>query len=190
MSEKYFICPEQLLLESYQLGQKVLESDFRPNFLIALWRGGTPVGIALQEFLSYHGVQTDHISVRTSHYEDVEQKQKIIRVHGLEYLVRHANANDRLLIVDDVWDTGLSVQAVIQQIQQKARRNTPEQIKIATLYFKPQNNETGLNPDFYLTETNRWLVFPHELKGLTIEEIRKSKGEEIYRFLQGTKEQD
>ena len=48
---------------------------------------------------------------------------------------------------------------------------------LATPYFKPTKNKTNREPDFYLHETDQWLVFPHELDGLTIDEIKKNKPE-------------
>ena len=51
------------------------------------------------------------------------------------------------------------------------------EIKIATPYFKPTKNKTDRKPDYYLHETDEWLVFPHELDGLTIDEIKKNKPE-------------
>ena len=56
------------------------------------------------------------------------------------------------------------------------KKNTPE-IKIATPYFKPSKNQTDKRPDFYLHETDKWLVFPHEIDGLTIEEMEMNKPE-------------
>ena len=38
-------------------------------------------------------------------------------------------------------------------------RKIPD-IKVATPYFKPTKNKTGRKPDFYLHETDEWLVFP------------------------------
>ena len=52
-------------------------------------------------------------------------------------------------------------------------------IKIATLYYKPEKNKTNLKPDFYLHETNSWIVFPHELENLSLKEI-KLKDSKIY----------
>ncbi len=48
-------------------------------------------------------------------------------------------------------------------------------IRIATPYFKPANNQTLLIPDFYLHQTSDWLVFPHELAGLKAREILEHK---------------
>ncbi len=173
--QKQFIDAQTLLEASFRLGTQIYDSGFRPNFIVGVWRGGTPVGIAVQELLDFFEVATDHISIRTSFYSGIDERQSGIRVHGLQYLIDNIGAEDRLLIVDDVFDTGLSIDAVIEHLQAKSRRNTPEDIRIATAYFKPKNNKTDRVPDYYVHETDRWLVFPHELRGLTPEEIREHK---------------
>ena len=98
-----------------------------------------------------------------------------MRVHGLDYLINNINADDSLLIVDDVYDTGLSVQGVINTLTAKARRNTPSEIRIATPYFKPAKNRTSLTPHYYIHETDKWLIFPHEIDGLTRTEVVEHK---------------
>ena len=80
------------------------------------------------------------------------------------------------MIVDDVHDTGLSIKQIIDDLKIACKKNTPD-IKVATPYYKPSNNKTDSKPDFYLHETDQWLVFPHELEGLTIEEIKENKPE-------------
>lgn len=175
MVEKKYIGAEELLEDSFRLALKIYQSGFRPNFIVGIWRGGTPVGIAVQEMLDYFGVETDHIAIRTSAYVGINQRQKEIRVHGLDYIVDSINSEDALLIVDDVYDSGLSVKAVVDALKEKTRKNTPDDIRIATVYYKPANNETGRPPEYYLHETDKWLIFPHELTGLTREEIFKNK---------------
>ncbi len=175
MSEKYFISAQQLLDDSFRLGLEILDSDFRPDFIVGVWRGGTPVGIVVQELLDYFGVVSDHIAIRTSSYEGIGKRSHNIRVHGLNYIVKNVNAEHSLLIVDDVWDTGLSIDAVIEHLAEESRRNTPHDIRVATAYYKPQNNKTDRAPDFYVHETDRWLVFPHELHGLEADEILTQK---------------
>lgn len=171
MSEKHFISAQQLLDDSFALGLKVLDGGFRPNFIVGVWRGGTPVGIAVQEVLDYFGSPSDHIAIRTSSYEGVEQRARQIRVHGLNYIVKNVNAEDSVLIVDDVWDTGLSIEAVIEHLREESRRNMPHDIRVATAYFKPTKNKTRSQPDYFVHETDRWLVFPHELHGLSRDEL-------------------
>lgn len=174
---KIYISAQQLMEDSLELGRQVLESGFRPNYIVGVWRGGTPVGIAVQELLDFYGVETDHISIRTSSYKGMQQRDEKndVRVHGLSYLTRQMNYDDSLLIVDDVFDTGLSVKAIIDYLRKRSRRNMPEDVRVATAYFKPARNRTDFKPDYTAHETDEWLVFPHELEGLTIEEIRKNK---------------
>lgn len=173
--EKQYISAAQLLDDSFRLGVQILESGFRPHFIVGIWRGGAPVGIAVQELLDFSGIHTDHISIRTSFYKDIEQRNSHIRVHGLQYVINNVDADEGLLIVDDVYDTGLSIEAVIENLKRRARRNTPKEIRIATAYYKPGNNRTSRMPDYFIHETDDWLVFPHELNGLSREELLKSK---------------
>ena len=175
MTQKQYINAQELLEDSFRLGLKIIESGFRPTFTVGIWRGGTPVGIAVQELLDYFGIKTDHISIRTSAYQGIEQMSRNIRVHGLQYILDHCNAEDSLLIVDDVFDTGLSIDAVIRALKEKSRKNTPHDIRIATPYFKPENNKTDRTPDYYIHVTDRWLIFPHELTGLTRDEVFENK---------------
>jgi hypothetical protein len=186
MAEKRFITAQELLEDSFRLGRLVLESGFRPDFIVGVWRGGTPVGIAVQELLEHSGVSSDHIAIRTSSYEGIEQRGKKIRIHGLGYIVQNANAEHCLLIVDDVYDTGLSIQAVVDSLRRLSRRNTPQDIRIATVFYKPGNNRTDRPPDYFVHATENWLVFPHELKGLSEEEIARHKPE-IARVIHGSR---
>ena len=175
MVKKKYIQAQELLEDSFRLGIQILRDKFRPNFIVGIWRGGTPVGIVVQELLDYFGIKTDHISIRTSAYEAINQRSKQIIVHGMGYIIENINSQDSLLIVDDVFDSGLSVEAVLDTLRERSRKNIPHDIRIAVVYYKPANNETGRVPDYYLYRTEKWLVFPHELKGLTREEIFTNK---------------
>ncbi len=177
--QKTYIDADDMLLDSFKLAVKVHESGFKPDFLVGIWRGGSGVGIAVQEGLEFFGVDTDHIAIRTSYegldsYSDRQTNKRRIRVHGLDYLLRRVEAHHRMLIVDDVYSTGKSVQAVLRRLARKARRNKPHDIRIATLWYRPAD-ETRRAPDYFLHETSEWLVLPHELAGLTDDEIRQNK---------------
>jgi hypoxanthine phosphoribosyltransferase len=169
--DKRYLTAQELLNDSFELGLRIFKSGFRPSFIIGVWRGGTPVGIAVQEILDHLGVKTDHIAIRTSAYYGIKKRKKTVRVHGLEYVIEHANWEDGLLIVDDVFDTGSSIQAIFEVLKEKMRRNTPKDIRVATAWFKPKYNLTEIIPDYYIHETDQWLVFPHELEGLSRKEI-------------------
>jgi len=124
---KKYITADELLHDSFKLGVQIHNSGFKPDFIVGVWRGGTPVGIAIQEILAYLGNDSDHIAIRTSSYYGINQQSKEVRVHGIDYLISNMNAEDKLLI------------------------------------------------DYFVHETDDWLVFPHEMDGLTEEEIFENK---------------
>ena len=173
--DKHFISAADLLRDSFLLAEQIFASGFRPNFIVGVWRGGAPVGIAVQEYLEYKGLESDNIAIRTSSYYGIDQQSRDIRVHGLQYIIDRANHNDHLLIVDDVYDSGRSIDAVLRELREKSRRNLPETIRIACPWFKPSKNQTDVVPDYFVHETDQWLVFPHEINGLSEEEIKAGK---------------
>ncbi len=173
---KHYINPQQLLADAYALAWQVFESGFRPSWVVGVWRGGTPVGIAVHELLHVLGVGADHTAIRTSSYSGIGQREDAVQVNGLEHLTPTLTRADALLLVDDVYDTGLSLQQVIGDLQQACGPDTPE-VRIATPYFKPDNNRTRFTPDYFLHTTDQWLVFPHELDGLSMAEIAANKPE-------------
>ena len=174
--KKHYIRSEDLIQDSFRLAWQVYEDGYRPNYIIGVWRGGAPIGIAVQEFFSVLGVPSDHIAIRTSHYRGIDDRSTEVQVYGLNYIIKQVESDDSLLIVDDVHDTGISIEKIVSDLQSACKKNTPE-IRVATPYFKPSKNKTSRTPDYYLHETDRWLVFPHELDGLSIEEIRANKPE-------------
>lgn len=181
MTNKRYITEQELLEDGYKLGVQIWNSGFRPTFIVGLWRGGSSVGIVVQECLQYLGVKTDHISVRTSYrglasYQQmVDNPAQEIRVHATQYLLETLNAEDSLLIVDDVFSSGLTTRAVVNRLSSRLKLNTPHDIRIATPWYKPTHNRTTGKPDFYLHSTDQWLVMPYEIAGLTTAEIEQNK---------------
>jgi hypoxanthine phosphoribosyltransferase len=178
---KRIIAANDLLLDSFRLAANIHQAGFKPDFLVGLWRGGSAVGIAVQEGLDHFGVSTDHIAIRTSYrgresYSQMVDKSETIRVHGLQYLLENLSAEHSLLIVDDVYSSGSSVNAVIEQLTRKTRRNLPRDIRIASVWFRP-TERTIRPPDYFVHETSDWLILPYELSGNSIEELRDQRPE-------------
>jgi len=178
--EKLFLDEDTVVQDAFKLGVKIFESGFKPTFIIGLWRGGSSVGIYVQECLQTLGIETDHIALRTSYrglpaYQNMVDSPQDIRVHGSQYLIENLNAEDRLLIVDDVFSTGYNIEAVIRRLNKHLKRNMPDDIKVATLWRRPSYNKTEIQPDYHLYDTEDWLVFPYELRGLSLDEIAEHK---------------
>ena len=173
--EKVFLSADDLLSDSFELAARIVEDRFTPDVIVGVWRGGTPVGIAVQEVYEYLGLSCDHISIRTASYSGIARQEKNVRVLGINYLVETLNAEDRLLIVDDVFDSGRSIDAIISELQRLCRKNMPRDVRVGTVYFKPAKNMTDRVPDYFVRETDDWLVFPHELDGLSEAEVQARK---------------
>ena len=61
------------------------------------------------------------------------------------------------------------------ELRRRCRRNTPESIRTATVYYKPSRNRSAIQPNYCVHKVEDWLVFPHELQGLSREEILQNK---------------
>ena len=178
---KVFVAADDLLQDSFQLAAEIANAGFEPDFVVGLWRGGSAVGIAVQEGLDFLGIKTDHIAIRTSYrgaasYSEMVSKADSIRVHGLQYLLENLCSHHSMLIVDDVFSTGSSVQAVIDQLTRKTRLNLPHDIRVATVWYRP-SGKTIREPDFFVHKTDDWLVLPYELSGMSVAELREHRPE-------------
>lgn len=179
VARKRFISESEHILNSYRLGEMIFASGYQPTFIIGIWRGGSSVALAVQECLAYLGVKTDHSTVRTSYagrlaYEKSVAANEGIRIHGKRYAFDTLNSGDRLLIVDDVYRSGRHTKALVERLQGGLRRNMPEAVKVAALW-KYSDGDSGLGPDFFVEETDSWIVLPYELSGLSNDEIEKDK---------------
>ena len=173
---KEFISPLDLVRESFALGRKVYDSGYRPDLLLAVWRGGTPVGIAVHEFLLYKGVEIAHTVVKVESYRGMDIRDEP-QVDRIEAVLDKIEPHTEVLVVDDIFDSGSTLAKLHGLLTRKA-----DEIRTATLYYKPGRNTTDMEPDFFMKETEDWIVFPHELAGLSMDEIRE-KDDYVHRLL-------
>lgn len=168
------ISAEQLLKDSFTLALQIMNSGYRPDLLVGIWRGGTPIAIAVHEALEFSGLPSAHCVLQVNSYTGIGSRQSV-QVHDIDALATKAGACKRLLLVDDVFDSGQSMFSIISNLQDACGDNMPE-VKIAVPYYKPANNTTTLTPDFFQHESSAWLVFPHELVNLENAELRQKPG--------------
>lgn len=167
--EKHHISATELLRDAYSLALEIMRSGFQPDLIVGIWRGGSPVGIAIHEVFDYCGRPCDHCAIRTSSYIGVG-KQRQVSIQGLDQVTGRVLEGSRLLLVDDVFDTGNTMAAIVNALE-RAMPDAGLDIRIATPWYKPRMNVTQRVPDYYRHTTDRWLVFPHELEGLEDEEV-------------------
>ena len=172
--KKKYITSQKLLNDSFSLAKNIAESAYKPTFILGLWRGGAPIAIAVHEVLEFCKIPCNHYSLRISSYSGIENQAPSIKIFGLNDFKSLIKPQDNLLIVDDVHDTGLSMQTLLDEINSIT---TVKSTKIAVLYYKPNKSKVDFEPDFYIEKESDWLVFPHEICGLNKNELLNDKPE-------------
>jgi hypoxanthine phosphoribosyltransferase len=176
MDAKEFLQPNDMMRDAFRLARKIYDSGFKPELLLALWRGGTPIGVAVHEFLEAKGVHTNHTVAKVASYQGIgEQGEPVIEELG--HVLSAISVGTRVLVVDDIFDSGRTMRSVCGVL-----REAGADVRVATLYYKPAANQTDLAPDFYYRKTDRWVVFPHELVGLSDAEL-KAQDSVVYDLL-------
>ncbi|MCL1888591.1 MAG: hypoxanthine phosphoribosyltransferase [Kiritimatiellaeota bacterium] len=165
--EKFYLGSEKLLLDSFKLARMVWDSGWRPDVMLALWRGGTPVGVAVHEFFQYAGWRVRHMAVKTASYTGIGARQEARLEFAREALGAIADT-DNVLVVDDVLDSGGTMRAVLDSLNAGNRAGGA---RSAVLYWKPSAGQYGVTPDYHVGILEKWIVFPHELEGLTRGEV-------------------
>ncbi|MFB0543284.1 MAG: phosphoribosyltransferase [Candidatus Bathyarchaeia archaeon] len=134
---------------SEKLAEKVRRSGFRPELIVAIGRGGFVPARILCDLLEVKELA----SMEVEYYKDIEERGEEPRViHPL-----NADVEDRyVLVVDDVSDSGRSLQLAVNQILQKR----PKVLRVATLHYKPWS---ACQPDFFAEETEAWVIYPWEV---------------------------
>lgn len=187
---KTYITPDELRIASFKLGVQVLNDGFRPDFLVALWRGGAPIGCFMHEILKWKGCDTDHIAIRTSRYTGIDKTEEggEVVVHSTSYLTEKLVPGSKVLLVDDVWDSGTTIVAFFKKIKESISFPFEQlDIRVATLFYKPKRNKTEFQPRYHLYVMDQWLVFPHELEGMDMDEAERAMGPEIAAILKTIK---
>ena len=167
LNEKHYLSADEYLRDTWRLAAAVRRSGWKPDILIALWRGGAPVGVAVHEFFKVSGWSVQHLPLKCASYTGIGANEgEVTFTHG-DIVFGMLRRGDRVLIVDDVFDTGKTAAAV------KARLDPlGVEMKMACVYWKPQKNMTDLKPDYFVRDVGlEWIVFPHEIDGLTREEV-------------------
>lgn len=63
----------------------------------------------------------------------------------------------RVLVVDEVWDSGTTIAAVVERIRLAGGIPTT-----AVLHYKPSNSKVSIAPDHHVVATDAWVVYPYK----------------------------
>ena len=133
------------------LATRVRESGFDPDVVIAIARGG----LLLAGAISYALGTKNCGSINVEFYTGIDERLPK-PVLSAPMLDAPALAGKKVLVVDDVSDSGHTLALVVGLLEE-----TASEVRSATLYTKPR---TVLVPDFTWRETSGWIVFPWSAK--------------------------
>ena len=168
LNDKHYLSADEFLRDAWQLAAAVRRSNWRPDILIALWRGGAPVGIAVHEFLKVSGWEARHIPLKCTSYTGIGENPGAVEFTCGDVVFGMLRQGDRVLVVDDVFDTGKTAAAVKSKMDALG-----VEMRLACVYWKPGKNQTKLRPDYFTKDVgDAWIVFPHEIEGLAPAEVR------------------
>jgi len=145
----------KIYLMLLRLAQEIKKDSFKPDIIVGVSRGGWPPARVLSDLLNNPNLA----NVKVEFYLGVAETK------GEPTLTQPVSVNvagKKVLVVDEVADTGKSLKLIKEHL---AKEGATE-VKVATIYYKPWSIIT---PDYYARETSRWIVFPWEIK----ETIRK-----------------
>lgn len=130
--------------------EEILSDNFTPDIIISITRGGWVPARLLSDLLEINNLAT----IRIEFYLDIaKSRKKPILTQKIQIPIK----GKKILLVDDVADTGESLQLAKNHILQKE----VEELRIATIYKKSQSKT---NPDYYVKTTKKWIIFPWEIK--------------------------
>lgn len=167
MVEILHVEADELLVDAFRLGRKVYETGFRPKHAISIWRGGTPIGQGVDAYFRFQGLRMHHTAIATSSYEGIGEQGDVV-VKGLEHLTRSVCPEDGLLIIDDVYETGRTIEKVVETLRKSARRNCPRDIRVAVVHHKLRGDQYQGLPVISVKDIpgDVWIDYPHELSDL------------------------
>ncbi|GAA6734980.1 phosphoribosyltransferase family protein [Thermus oshimai] len=148
--ERLHLSWEDLLLLVRRLAERLQGQPF--DLLLGVARGGLIPTALLAQALGARDILTAAVMF----YEGEEPLPEPV---FLQFPQDPLLFGKRVLVVDDVWDSGRTAFAVKERIRRAG--GTPW---VATLHFKPERNRVPDHPDFYAEETGAWVVYPWALE--------------------------
>ena len=123
--------------------------DERFDVLLAITRGGlVPAGM-----LAYRLGMRNILVAAVAYYDDEGLPGETATF--LQFPADPLLHGRRVLVVDEVWDSGTTIAAVVGRVRQAGGDPTT-----AVLHYKPARSRVELVPDFHVVETDAWVVYP------------------------------
>lgn len=130
------------------LAFQIKESGFKPDMIVAIGRGGYLPGRILSDYLD----NSNLTSFKIEHYKSSHKEPEAI----VRYPLSANIAGQKILLVDDVSDSGDTYRAALQHLHQCG---VAREIRTVALHYKTVSDYV---PDYYAKKIVkwRWLIYP------------------------------
>lgn len=180
--EKEFVTCEEIRNNAIKLAYKIFSKIGVPDIIYVLLRGGALLGNVISEYfkLINQGKRpVYYAAVVARSYRDTWNREKV-KVDGWTYSPKHLRQGDCILLIDDIFDTGITINHLVSIITNQGIEHSA--IKIAVHDYKVRTyiqEQPEIQPDFYcrrLTikdpKKDIWMHYmTHELQNLTTQEL-------------------
>jgi len=152
---------DQIYTLLLRLAKTIQKTGFGPEIIVGVSRGGWPPARVMSDLLENPKLA----NVAAEFYVGVaETKGKPVITQPVSVSVK----DKKVLVVDDVADTGESLRLVQSYLENQGAK----EVKTATIYYKPWST---MVPDYYEKETRSWIIFPWERKETVRKTVEKCK---------------
>lgn len=148
----------------FTVAQRITDDGKQFDRIISLAKGGWPMARMLADFLNIREAS----SIGTRLYSDIGEQTSQVEI----YQDLHDVVGQRVLLLDDVSDTGKTLKFVHEYIQKKGVTS----ITTATIYFKPHS---VFKPDYFAAETSSWIIFPYEVVEVAVQLHQKWSKQQV-----------
>ena len=182
--KKEFLPYDKVRDNALKLAAKIYNEGFIPDVIYVSLRGGAYLGNVISEYfkvINRKGRPVYYAAVVARSYSDVRKSEQI-KVEGWTYAPEHLRIGDKVLLVDDIFDSGKTINHLAGIILEKGIPR--EDLKVAVhdyKYFYDKPNQLPIQPDFWcrkheqsIHDEDSWIHYmSHELVGLNGTELEE-----------------
>ena len=181
--QKEFLRYDTMRDNAIALAHRIHGEGFFPDVIYVSLRGGAFLGNIISEYFKVvrkgrHPVYYAAVVARS--YTDVAQAERV-RVDGWTYSPEHLRVGDKVLLVDEIFDSGRTINHLAQIILEKGIPRADLKVAVHDYkHFFDRPTQLPIQPDFYcrrhdlsVNDPPLWIHYmSHELKGLSADEAR------------------
>ncbi|MCI1209224.1 MAG: phosphoribosyltransferase [Treponema sp.] len=181
---KEFLTYDTVRNDALKIAHRIYNDGFTPDVIYTSLRGGAYMANVISEYFrivrkDYHPVLYAAVVARS--YSDIRQREKVM-IDGWTYAPDHLRHGDKVMLVDDIYDTGLTINSLVEQLLEHGIPRKDIKVVVHDYkYFTYHKEQQPIQPDYWCRrfeitkpDEDRWIHYlSHELVGLSKDELEK-----------------